>query len=553
MRTDVLRSACRGAFALLIFFFGAETRAQLIVTEIMQDPHSADATWEWVEVYNPGSTAVDLAGYLVDRVGDAPIGVTPAPVGIRTAVIVDDEILSNTTVVPAGGVAVLYDGPALGYDAGRFRNAWPSMPAAAALIGVESWPTLTNQPAAPGLSIGFWADEAAYRSDVADLGEPADPDYRVAGTGAAAFEVSYRADGFWPLANNAASIAYDGVGSPAEGASWTLSVAGGAGATRSTASFLSEPINGPDRGSPGVAPAHGQAPRSSLQITEVMYDPASRTSGEWEWVEVYNPGDPLDFSEEPYWIDDDDFGPIPGPNVTAGVVGTGEVAVLYNTDDATLGQMRAAWQTDDGPEINFIPVRNWPELANGGDLVGLWRTPLGYLDGQAGGELQYATSGVIYDNTGDWPRPNDADSIAIADLGADRSLPTSWTRASDTNSPAPASYVAAEVLAPGGLADNLGMDVGSPGVVPETLLQTLPGDYNNDGRVDAADFTVWRDGLGVFYDEGGYATWVENYGESLGEANAATVPEPATAVLANLALATAAVAAGRRRAGNHRA
>ena len=29
------------------------------------------------------------------------------------------------------------------------------------------------------------------------------------------------------------------------------------------------------------------------------------------------------------------------------------------------------------------------------------------------------------------------------------------------------------------------------------LAPTLPGDYNVDGTVDAADFTVWRDSFGA--------------------------------------------------------
>ena len=40
----------------------------------------------------------------------------------------------------------------------------------------------------------------------------------------------------------------------------------------------------------------------------------------------------------------------------------------------------------------------------------------------------------------------------------------------------------------------------------------LPGDYNNDGTVDAADYVVWRKNDGT---QGGYDTWRANFGQPL--------------------------------------
>ena len=76
---------------------------------------------------------------------------------------------------------------------------------------------------------------------------------------------------------------------------------------------------------------------------------------------------------------------------------------------------------------------------------------------------------------------------------------------------------------------------------------TLAGDYNDDGTVDAADYTVWRDaletgatlanetvGLGtVSIDD--YLVWEANFGSSVGPAS--SIPEPASALLAAIALA----------------
>lgn len=58
------------------------------------------------------------------------------------------------------------------------------------------------------------------------------------------------------------------------------------------------------------------------------------------------------------------------------------------------------------------------------------------------------------------------------------------------------------------------------------------GDFNGDGAVDIADYTTWRDLLGVRYEQRDYDTWVANFGESL--AAATGIPEPAAWVLCSV-------------------
>jgi hypothetical protein len=72
-----------------------------------------------------------------------------------------------------------------------------------------------------------------------------------------------------------------------------------------------------------------------------------------------------------------------------------------------------------------------------------------------------------------------------------------------------------------------------------------PGDFNDDGIVDAADYTVWRNNLGApagtllndpndsVIGAAQYATWRDNYGAGGGsvEGLAHAVPEPGAAVL----------------------
>jgi hypothetical protein len=65
-------------------------------------------------------------------------------------------------------------------------------------------------------------------------------------------------------------------------------------------------------------------------------------------------------------------------------------------------------------------------------------------------------------------------------------------------------------------------------------LITLDGDFNLDGIVDAADYTVWRDGLDVGFTPDQYALWKAHYGDSQpgpAAGSAAAVPDPATAAI----------------------
>ncbi len=74
------------------------------------------------------------------------------------------------------------------------------------------------------------------------------------------------------------------------------------------------------------------------------------------------------------------------------------------------------------------------------------------------------------------------------------------------------------------------------------LVVSLPGDFNFDGTVNAADYAVWRKGLGTTYSQADYDTWRAHFGEvassgsSLG--SGAAVPESATIVLLACGLMT---------------
>jgi hypothetical protein len=82
----------------------------------------------------------------------------------------------------------------------------------------------------------------------------------------------------------------------------------------------------------------------------------------------------------------------------------------------------------------------------------------------------------------------------------------------------------------------------------QLLPAVLAGDYDNDGRVDASDYTVWRDTLNVTgsalaadgnnngrIDAGDYSVWKTNFGQTRGSGAVTNlsvgVPEPASVVL----------------------
>jgi hypothetical protein len=48
------------------------------------------------------------------------------------------------------------------------------------------------------------------------------------------------------------------------------------------------------------------------------------------------------------------------------------------------------------------------------------------------------------------------------------------------------------------------------------ITTAVPGDFNSDGTVDAADYVVWRIGLGTTYTQSDYDLWRVNFGQTSG-------------------------------------
>ncbi len=69
-------------------------------------------------------------------------------------------------------------------------------------------------------------------------------------------------------------------------------------------------------------------------------------------------------------------------------------------------------------------------------------------------------------------------------------------------------------------------------------IDLTSGDFNYDGVVDAADYTVWQDNLGDTTVQADYDLWKTHFGKTTASGSGADhIPEPTTLLLALLALA----------------
>lgn len=538
-------AAAGAAFVSLGF---STAHAQLQITELMSDPLNEDA-WEWIEVRNLGASAVNLDGYIIDRIGD--------PSSTTTTV---NSANAMNTVIPAGGVAVIYDGDLVGpgdYDDNAFRSAW-GLAANVPLIAIPNFGNaLTN---GAGTAIGFWADGNAYNADVADDGLGT---FRVASLTNAAFGLDFRTASGFPAMSNGFSATWNGTGSYQSGANWAKSAVGAGGAKTSVAVNLpGAPLNSTlDTANPGKVPAGTAA--AGLLISEIMYDPNTAAVGSverWEWVEIFNnTGAGINFGATPYYFHDDDGNDLASANVTSGVVPNGKAAVLFS-DLLTTQQMIDAWDPGGALGTIFIPVSNFPALANGGDAVALWDNAADYnLDstGAAPRSLANAVASVVYDEAGStsnptgWPDGNGRSSIYLGSLNSDPTVPGNWFSAvtADGLSTTAAQIFADSIVHAGG-------DVGNPGTFGATPV--VDADFNNDNVVDGADFLIWQRGFGTGSTNGAgdadgngvvntadLALWKSSFGGAPAAAAVGAVPEPAA--FGMLAVALASMAGLRRR------
>jgi hypothetical protein len=78
----------------------------------------------------------------------------------------------------------------------------------------------------------------------------------------------------------------------------------------------------------------------------------------------------------------------------------------------------------------------------------------------------------------------------------------------------------------------LAFEGGTPSQFAQDHLRVgLPGDFNQNGLVDAADYVLWRKGLGTTFIPEHYNDWRANFGRTTAGSGISSVPEPATLLL----------------------
>jgi len=198
---------------------GTAPNGNLMITEIMYDPASSEPDWEWVELHNPGTTTVDLAGYVMDDSNSTGH---------------DAANIAAGTIGP-GETAILYNDTTPVED---FQLAWG---ATLNLIPVSNWTSSTMALNQGGDTIGLWDSFENYTGDNVDHAN-------------AIVNLTYTDDPDFPDSNNSASITLNDLGAdPTDGLSWDISFVGDAVGSNNAAAAGDVSIfhAGGDIGSPG--------------------------------------------------------------------------------------------------------------------------------------------------------------------------------------------------------------------------------------------------------------------------------------------------------------
>ena len=163
----------------------------LVISEIMYNPASAENDWEWVEVYNPGSSTVDLSGFVIDDINSLAVS---AP-----------NIVSGS--IAPGGTAVLYNADDL--SVADFEGGWGT---GINLVAVTDWNAMSLNNG--GDTVSLWENSTDHAFDHDTHAN-------------ALVTVAYDDSGSWPSDNNAGSIFLTDLAADANnGSNWALSTVG---------------------------------------------------------------------------------------------------------------------------------------------------------------------------------------------------------------------------------------------------------------------------------------------------------------------------------------
>lgn len=518
----------------MTFISPQKANAQLEITEIMYNPQNTNA-WEWFEVRNTGGTDIDLDGAWMSKIGVNALNDVNNSPNIQSS-------QSQNTVIPAGGVAVLYDaynysGNAGNYDDQLFRDAW-GLNASTPIVGVSFFPALSNSGS--NRNFGLWPNFIAYEGDLDTL------EIKVETYNNTLFNIDYST---FPTSTQGTSLTWDGNGSYQDAANWAES-SGGTVTSIQTAG----PINSTDdKGTPGSIPS-GAATASGLQITEIMYNPRSPDPN-FEWVEIYNNTiNTIDFSSTPHVFDDTDDTDLTEANLTTGIIPGGGIAVLFNSDILSIADMQTMWDPGSSLGTNFIPVdeNTFTALGNGGNTLAIWDSIEAYStetmnNSDRTTDNAIPSTVVTYDNNDNsWPNDDRESSIQLT--GSSQNDGSNW-ELTDV-----AGFSAMELIG----IFHAGGDIASPGSFGTVATSA---DFDGDGDVDGSDFLAWQTGFGSGttlaegdadgdgdVDADDFGIWAAAYGSAAGTGSlsGSNVPEPSSLILIGLASLSLAFFARRK-------
>ena len=156
---------------------------------------------------------------------------------------------NGNTIVPAGGVAVLYNGGDLNFDPSRFTGAWGG----GITLVPREWFYMRSAPAD---AIGLWSSHATYAAD--DLMSMTSPRRSF---NSAVASVNFATTNGFPSDDERSLDRLEGTWQRGEGANWVASADGAFGAHVSVQTTLPGTAinNVADRGTPGTVPGGGAA------------------------------------------------------------------------------------------------------------------------------------------------------------------------------------------------------------------------------------------------------------------------------------------------------
>jgi probable HAF family extracellular repeat protein len=209
-----------------------------------------------------------------------------------------------------------------------------------------------------------------------------------------------------------------------------------------------------------------------------------------------------------------ELGDLPGDTVFSqpeGVSPDGSVVIGESDSDAVVGYEAFRWTPNGGMVgLGILPgsTSSWAyDVSAGGSII------VGTSGGASG------TEAFLWDAAHGMRSLRD---VLVNDFGLGDSL-AGWTLEYARGISADGQFIVGSGVNPSGDSEAW--------LVRLETTPMLPGDYNQNGTVDAADYTVWRDGGSPDDTIGGYNVWKARFGQTAGngaltDADAA-VAEPA--------------------------